>query len=234
MSGLSSLEIIIYAVGGGILPALLWLLFWLREDRKHPEPSQRLLLSFLMGMLVVPLVIPFETAVQKIFASQVALFIVWALIEEVGKFSSAYLSALRTKDADEPLDPIIYLITTALGFAALENTLFLIGPLTQSGIIDSLITGNLRFVGATLLHVLSSATIGIFIAFAFYKGRSYRAVQVLVGLFFAIALHASFNLLIISYEGTGTLITFGLVWCALIVFILLVERIKKIKQSKLV
>jgi RsiW-degrading membrane proteinase PrsW (M82 family) len=43
-----------------VLPALLWLFFWLREDRFHPEPRGLLILTFLAGGLVVFLITPLE------------------------------------------------------------------------------------------------------------------------------------------------------------------------------
>ena len=90
-------------------------------------------------------------------------------LEEVFKFAAAYFVALRARVYDEPLDAIIYLVTVALGFSALENALFLWGPLKEGDILRTIVTGDLRFIGATLLHTLSSATIGIALALSFYK-----------------------------------------------------------------
>ena len=90
------------------------------------------------------------------------------VIEEVLKFIFAYILVLRSKDDNEPIDPIIFMITTALGFAAIENMLFLIDPITSNNLHLSIYTGNLRFIGAMLLHTVSSATIGIFIGFQLF------------------------------------------------------------------
>ena len=61
-------DIIFYALLGGILPALIWLAFWLREDYKHPEPRGLILRTFLLGMGAVILVLPFQKAIAKIRA----------------------------------------------------------------------------------------------------------------------------------------------------------------------
>ena len=37
----------------GLLPALLWLSFWLFEDKKNPEPKRYIFFTFLAGMLIV-------------------------------------------------------------------------------------------------------------------------------------------------------------------------------------
>jgi len=42
---------VFFAFVGGLLPALLWLWFWLREDL-HPEPRRILLLTFTAGMVM--------------------------------------------------------------------------------------------------------------------------------------------------------------------------------------
>ena len=34
---------------GGFIPVIIWLVFWLREDKKRPEPLRRVVLVFLAG-----------------------------------------------------------------------------------------------------------------------------------------------------------------------------------------
>ena len=125
-----NIETLTYALLGGILPALVWLLFWLREDRKNPEPNNLILKTFLLGMISVILVLPFQKGVEMITPSLGALAILlWAILEEVFKLGAGYFGGLHSKEDNEPIDPIIYMITAALGFVALENTLFIMGPL---------------------------------------------------------------------------------------------------------
>src|SRR3954469_15999840 len=88
---------IIYALLGGILPALVWLFFWLREDRINPEPKLRILETFLAGMLAVLLVLPVQEWVNGILpGSGPIAFLLWAVLEETFKFAAAYFAALRT------------------------------------------------------------------------------------------------------------------------------------------
>ena len=110
----------------GLLPALLWLWFWLKEDI-HPEPAKMITLSFLGGMLSVLLVLPFQKLVYDYIKNAYLLsFVIWAASEEIFKFLFVYFIALKRKVTDEPVDDIIYLIISALGFVTFENTLFLI------------------------------------------------------------------------------------------------------------
>jgi RsiW-degrading membrane proteinase PrsW (M82 family) len=218
------------ALVGGILPALLWLWFWLREDRRCPEPKGLIALAFLAGMLAVPLVI-FPEKLVELFFAETMVIILWAAIEEVGKVAVA-LGFLRSRAMNEPIDAVIYMITVALGFAALENALFILDPLTGGFFTETLLTGNFRFIGATLLHTLSSATIGIMIALSFYYKESLRRTYTLVGIILAIALHALFNFFILKSNGASILSIFLVVWIGIIIVILVMEHIKRMQSPR--
>lgn len=220
---------IAYALLGGLLPALVWLYFWLREDRKSPEPDGMILKTFLLGMLAVVLVLPFQKGVESYFPSLAVLpLLLWALLEEVFKFGAGYFGGLHSVEDNEPLDPLIYMITAALGFVALENALFIFGPLLDDNLTQGIITGNLRFIGASLLHVVSSGFIGVALAFSFYQSRTERIFKVSLGLAAAVLFHLAFNLLIVGLEEFGTTIAFAMVWIGVAILLLAFERIKMI------
>ncbi|MBX4209382.1 PrsW family intramembrane metalloprotease [Candidatus Parcubacteria bacterium] len=223
----SSATQIMYAAFGGILPALFWLWFWLQEDKLHPEPRSRIMLAFLGGMAAVPLVYPLEKLVIGHFGLTASTIWIWALIEEAAKLVIVWFVALRSRDYDEPIDAIEYLITVALGFAALENVLFILNPLLDGHAIQGLVTGNMRFVGASLLHVVSSAVLGYCIAREFYRGPLAKTAWRVGGLAVAAALHAMFNLFIIYDNGSKTFVVFGCVWAAVIGLLLLFEKVKR-------
>lgn len=218
---------VLIALAGGFVPVLFWLWFWLREDRANPEPRLLLALSFIAGALVVPLVLPLQQFASSRFSGDFELMLTWVVIEEVLKYSVALIVVLWNKAVDEPIDAMIYMITIALGFSALENALFIFTPLMAGNILESLLTGHFRFLGATLLHVLASGTIGVAIALAFYKRRAVRILYATVGLFIAIALHAVFNFSIMDARGETVLGVFLAVWAGIIVLLLMFEKIKQ-------
>lgn len=158
------------------------------------------------------------------------LFFFLALIEEVMKFSAAYIVAFRSKAFDEPIDAVIYMVTAALGFSAIENALFLFNPLSSGNVLDTIITGNLRFVGASILHVMASAVVGLTLALCFYKARSVRRHMVFLGIITATVLHTIFNLSIMSNSGNNTFITFLILWFSVVGLLLFFEKIKRINQ----
>lgn len=233
-----------FALIGGFIPSLLWLWFWLKEDSLHPEPRKMIIKSFLAGAGVVPIAFIFqqlvafpligsesvETIIKTTPYLGILIIIAWATIEEVLKFTASYVTGIRSKDDDEPIDAVMYLITAALGFAAAENALFLFSPLLDGDVFKTIITGNLRFMGATLLHIASSGIIGLFFAFSFYKhGRAKKRI-VGLGIILATLLHVIFNLFIMTNAG-NTFLAFALVWSVVVIIILMLEKVKHIAHK---
>ncbi|OGZ28841.1 MAG: hypothetical protein A2931_03260 [Candidatus Niyogibacteria bacterium RIFCSPLOWO2_01_FULL_45_48] len=224
---------------GGLITALIWLWFWLRED-PHPEPRRALFLAFGAGAVSVFAALFLEEASFYLGIDlglwsrnklSFLLFVAWAAIEESLKYFSAYWAALRKDVFDEPVDAPIYLITAALGFAALENVLMLFG-LFQGEIASGIAATHLRFVGATLLHVLASSVVGLSIAFDFFH-KHHRWRNALGGLVLATLLHAVFNFFIMKGGAEGMIYVFSVVWLGIIILILSFEKVKREKPPLL-
>ncbi|MEK7132489.1 MAG: PrsW family glutamic-type intramembrane protease [Patescibacteria group bacterium] len=216
------------ALAGGVLPALAWLWFWRREDSAHPEPRRLIALAFFAGMVTVVIVIPVQKFIAPYLASTAILYTAWSAIEEVMKYLAARFTVLNRREDDEPIDPVIYMVAVALGFAALENALFFLSPLSGDTFLQTFLTGNLRFIGATLLHVLASAVIGVAIGLAFYKPKATRRLYALWGVILATLLHSAFNFFILNTPEVHLLRTFGFVWVGLIVLLVVLEYVKRI------
>ncbi len=216
------------AIAGGVFPALAWLWFWLKEDSRHPEPRRLIALAFLGGMLTVVLVIPLQKFAAGFLVTQTAVFAVWSTIEEFAKYCVAWLLVLHRRENDEPIDAVIYMVAVALGFAGLENALFLLSPLSGDSVVQTIMTGNLRFIGATLLHVFSSAVVGIALAYSFYKSFFVREWYAAVGVILASLLHVGFNFLILNTAEEHLLRTFAGVWLGVIIVLFALEFVKRI------
>jgi len=218
------------AIAAGFFPALAWLWFWLREDSAHPEPRRLIALAFFGGMVMVAVVIPIEEYVQTFIFSQVLLFTAWSTIEEICKYVSARTLVLWRREDDEPIDPVMYMVTTALGFSAVENALFLFSPLSGGTLLSTIQTGDLRFVGATLVHILASAVIGVMLAITFYDRRPWvRRFAVFVGVILASLLHATFNFFILNAGPNETLLVLTFVWGGVIALLATLEWVKRFK-----
>lgn len=217
---------IILSIFSGIFPTLIWLWFWLKEDSKNPEPKKYILITFIAGMVVALLAITVEKFIleNSVRYSLISFFLLSAT-EEIFKFAGAYFVALKRKVLDEPIDAVIYMVTIALGFAAMENSLYF-----WSSLNENIITmANMRFIGATVLHTASSGIIGALIAFSFYKNKIIKKISLIIGLVLSILLHTGFNFFIISSNGKSILNVFVFVWLVVIILFLLAEKIKQLK-----
>jgi len=213
----------------GLIPALFWVWFWLREDSRKPEPYFLIAISFIAGMAVVPLALPLQKIAVDLYSGYELMFI-WVVVEELMKYAVALAIVFWNKEVDEPIDMVIYMVVLALGFAALENALFIFNPLSVGDYFSSVLTGGFRFLGSTLLHVLASGTVGVFLALAYYKSKIIQVLSGTIGLFLAIVLHALFNFFIIEASGGTILIVFLFVWMGIIILFLLFEKIKQLER----
>ena len=222
---------LVYAILSGLIPPLIWLFFWTREDA-HPEPRTLLFACFIGGALAVICSGIGENIIGSIITNEQNKYVAWAAIEEIFKFVAVFAIALNRPDNDEPIDAMMYCITVALGFAAIENTLFIMGQLNTGGLAVGLMAGNMRFIGPTLLHTISSSIVGFSYGYVFYHGRIVKLLAVTIGLGAAITAHALFNLSILNAGSIDTLKIFGLIWFAIVVLIALFEEIKAVRPHK--
>ena len=195
----------IFALTVGLLPSFVWLYFFIREDERHPEPKRLILYAFIAGGLSTFFVVGPQALLQSVFPkfgleiySPVSLFILGG-IEELFKFLAVYVVIAWRRDFDEPVDAMIYMIVAALGFAAVENlaSVFKISDAILGGPTEVDIA-SLRFVGATLLHVLASAIVGYYWGLSMvHHGK--LGISIIEGIGVATLLHAVFNSLILIY-----------------------------------
>ena len=209
----------------GFAPSLLWLTFYLRRDC-HPEPKYLLIKAFLMGIVISPLAILLQLGFSELraifnfeflYQGTTAFFLWSSLVEEFLKFLAVYLVVVRSPEFDEPVDGMIYMITAALGFAAIENVLVMFN-LIPNGAETALNTLALRFVGATLLHALASGFMGYFLAMSWFF-HEHKKKLVLFGLAMATLFHGVFNMLIVFAQESANPVI-GLVYTTFLLIIL--------------
>ncbi len=197
----------------GFAPSIIWLLFYLRKD-SHPESNKMILKIFFFGMLGGFVAILLEKGFQgahSLFTaspnvdSVLAIFLGGALIEEYAKYLAVRFGVFRNSALDEAPDLMLYMIISALGFAALENILVLSNfhpILTTAKAVEIM---GLRFVSATILHALCSGTLGYFLAISFYKTKK-RYWLFFLGLGISAILHGIYNFSIIKIDSLAKFI----------------------------
>ncbi|MDP3991657.1 MAG: PrsW family glutamic-type intramembrane protease [Candidatus Colwellbacteria bacterium] len=193
----------------GLLPAVLWLIFFLREDATRPEPKRMIIYVFIGGALAAGVSVIPEFYLQKYFPPSIGepsyaspLLAAFAFIEELTKFLIVYLIIKKSKYFDEGVDGMIYMITAGLGFAAVENILNLIGA---ESVFE---TFTLRAIGATLLHAMASGILG------FHWVRGY----LIPGIVAATLLHWGFNYLVLLFQNIEIYTTGLLLLAAIFLF----------------
>lgn len=102
------------------------------KDKYDKEPLKHLIISFILGALSTIPAVFIEHALTDYFPENrlhipttiIHAFIIVALTEEFGKWFILKFYAFRQKEFNEPFDGIVYGVMISLGFAALENILY--------------------------------------------------------------------------------------------------------------
>jgi RsiW-degrading membrane proteinase PrsW (M82 family) len=242
------LRLILYVIFG-VTPSIIWLLYYLAKDL-HPEPKRMILEIFFLGSLVTIPVFFIQVALVKVtgqlpivfdFFNQhpiaveaVKWFIAIAAVEEIFKYLVVRTVILKSKELDEPVDIMIYMVVGALGFAAVENVLYLLSPVDAvsfQGILETTLTISfMRFLGATFLHTLCSALLGYFIALSCSMGK-YRFLLAFCGIGLAVVLHGLYNFSIITLSNPFNLEMATVLLICLAVFVTIAfKNAKKMKS----
>ena len=217
----------------GFGPPLVWLLLWLQEDASHPEPRSAVIRTFIFGCMMVFPAILLEGITQPFLADFPLLtFSVWAIIEEAVKLGAVLLAfKYFMAPIDEPIDWLIYMITAALGFAAMENTLFLLEPFGNNIVMEGLLVSNLRFMGATVLHLVASAAHGAALGLCFHLADEFKRRYYVLGFATAVIVHILFNYFLVagSQSVVAVVSVFAGVWLLLLPLILIFEKVKTLR-----
>lgn len=182
-----------------LFPALIWVWFFYRRDRFEREPVWLLVRLFIAGMIAVLPAAAYEYPFRQLLfqpadfvtRAVLALFVV-GLGEEAAKLLAVYAAVYRSpgrREFNEVMDGILYAVTAALGFAAVENLLYTLA--------FGLGVAPVRAVAASLAHASFSGVMGYYLGLAKQRGAAGTpGLLVGRGLLTAASLHAGYDLLI--------------------------------------
>jgi RsiW-degrading membrane proteinase PrsW (M82 family) len=186
------MEVIILG-GSALVPSVL--LFWYIHSRdKNPEPHGTLLKTFLLGMLICIPVVPLAKGLEELGAglavgmwgsALVQAFLGAAIPEELFKYLVLRGYVWRKHHFDEPLDGVVYGATASLGFATLENILY-VGKFGFG-------TAVIRALTAVPGHAFTGVVMGAFVGRARYAPPGKKVGLLLAGLGWAILLHGLYD-----------------------------------------
>ncbi len=155
-----------------LAPVLILLVYVYIRDRYDREPFGVLIISLLAGVGIVLPVIFAERWLMgamppttRVGTAAYQAFIVAGATEEFFKFLALMLLIWRRPSFDEKIDGIVYAVFVSLGFAAVENILYV----SEGGYQTALV----RAITAVPAHALFGVAMGYYLGIA----RMYRELR---------------------------------------------------------
>jgi protease PrsW len=186
-----------------LAPVLIILTYVYFRDKYEQEPWDLLLKAILMGVAItlpVVLVESFFVAVKPVMGvfgnAAYMSFLVAGLTEESFKFLALYILIWRNPEFNEKFDGIVYAVFVALGFAGVENILYVV----QNGAG----VGLIRALTAVPAHALFGVTMGYYFGIA-HMVKEFRKPFLWQALLIPVFLHGIYDFILFS--GSPLLIT---------------------------
>lgn len=191
-----NIRLFIIAVTPGIIGVFAIYL----SDRVDKEPTKLLLLTYLLGALaVIPSILVEEILVKfNVFTgipqALYNAFIVAALTEEFFKRLVVLKVPFRTSYFNEKLDGIVYAVFAALGFATVENIIYVVFTYTNNPFI-----GLYRGIFSVPAHGIFGITMGYYISLSRFDTNKVRKKKNMrKSLLMPIILHGLFDFILMA------------------------------------
>jgi RsiW-degrading membrane proteinase PrsW (M82 family) len=163
------------------------------KDKYEREPIGLVVMSFFMGVVSTIITVLISWPINWIIpideksVSEQALhaFILVAFIEEFSKFIFVRWVLYPNKNFNEPFDGIVYAVSVSLGFAGLENILYVMN--SENGVA----TGIMRMFTAVPAHATFAVLMGYFMGIA--KCEKEKSHYVWYGLAVATLFHGAYD-----------------------------------------
>lgn len=182
-------------ISAGIAPGLALLSYFYLRDKYDSEPISMVFRLFVFGAaLVFPIMfIQYVIEVETVFSSDLLrAFISISLLEEFFKWFVLFYTVYKHADFDEHYDGIVYGSSISLGFATVENILYLVA------------NGVEFAIGRALLPVSSHALFGVIMGYYFGKAKlSHSKAEkkwIVIALILPFSLHGLYDYIILSTQ----------------------------------
>lgn len=214
---LNGIPLIAVGIVLAVVPALIWLIAFYRQDRLEPEPKQYIAGMFILGAILAQAV--GQPIIHDLFRIQDwasnnlvmgflgSIFIV-GIVQEFLKYAAVRYTIFGSAEFDQPIDGIIYSASAGLGYATMLNIQYVI----SNGGVD-LGVGAVRCAIEALAQASTAGVVGYFLGQA--KFNKMGPVWMPVGLLIAASLNGLISLLLERAPQFGTRYGFN-IWAALI------------------
>lgn len=186
-----------------LAPVLLLLIYIYRKDKYEKEPLNILLLALLGGVLSAVTTIGFFSIVPINFGTDDSIvnalihaFVGAAIPEELFKFLFLYWFIWNKKAFNEYFDGIVYAVFVSLGFAGLENIMYV----SEGG----LGVGTTRALLSVPAHALFAIPMGYYFSLARFNKANTRTHLFIRGLSLAILAHGIFDFILMYLSSNET------------------------------
>lgn len=224
-----------------LIPVIGLILFIYFKDKGEKEPFGFLISLFFLGMATTISAVILEAigegilgaafSYETVGSSLIRAFFVVAPAEELGKYLILRLRTWKSRHFDYSYDAIVYSVFISLGFAALENVLYVI----SSGIGTAL----MRMFTAVPGHACFAVMMGFFYSKAKYasvtgnkgKCRLFKALAMLI----PILTHGIYDGILFAGEAMGddAGMAFSVIaWIVFVIALFVVSFILVIKSSR--
>ena len=224
-----------------VVPALALTAYFWFEDPTRREPLEPMAITFLLSILFASFAALVNTAFFPAFSIfplvglPLFFFLVVAPIEETVKWAAIRVHAYKDDRFDAVIDGVVYGAIAGLGFAAIENFVYIINIYSAAapeGVSTQLQsateTAYVRaFVGPG--HVIYSSFAGYYLGLAKFNPDN-RGPIVVKGLLIAVFIHALYNTLVTLLPlNTISLAAFLLVYVGFW-FVVLYRKVSRYKK----
>ena len=181
-----------------ILPVIILMIYFYSHDKYEKEPLKSLSKAFFAGLLSVFLAIilavsmsfPLPESASGVYIAFVSSFWEAAVPEEISKFALLFLFIWRDKNFNEYYDGILYAVFVSLGFACLENIMYVMDNGMSIAISRALL--------AVPLHALCGVIMGYYFSLA--KFTRHKKSNLFKAIFFAILAHGIYDFILFFLE----------------------------------
>lgn len=179
-----------------LAPVFIILLYIYVRDKYEKEPISLLLKSLGLGALIVIPVVFIESLLSAIMpyfnemgTAFYDAFVVAAFTEESFKFLVLYFLIRKSKEFNERFDGIVYAVFISLGFAAVENVIYV-----YEGGLD---VGLMRAFTAVPAHALFGVSMGYYFALSKFETES-TDINMFKALAVPIVLHGIYDFILMT------------------------------------
>jgi len=214
------------------LVALFWLRWFRKKDKYEREPERLIFWAFFAGVLsVIPSILlegflDLRDRGSTIILRDLFLSFLWVgVVEEFFKYLAVRVTVYRSKEFNEVMDGMVYMVSAALGFAATENVGYMLGFGPS--------VGFLRAILSYLAHISFSAILGYYMGRAKVEGQKNLTW---IGFGLAISLHWLYDAFLVAgtlRSSGGFLFSGFIVWVfGLVLTLVLVKKAQAISPFR--